>query len=142
MTSTTTQNDARELTSQLWAMANDLRGKMDASEYRDYILGFIFYRYLSKRQERHLVDSGLLDFTYGKQSVTFTLPQTEGNWALFLYAGVSGATTGVTVIFRKLKLEEGSIATSWQASPEETSETLGQLTEAVRRRRKTKPKDE
>ena len=75
--------------------------------------------------------SGLLDFTYGKQSVTFMLPETEGNWALFLYAGVSGATTGVTVIFRKAKLEEGSIATSWSAAPEETSETLGQLTEAV-----------
>ena len=75
--------------------------------------------------------SGLLDFTYGKQSVTFTLPDTDGNWALFLYAGVSGATTGVTVVFRKIKLEEGSIATSWQASPEETSEALGQLTEAV-----------
>lgn len=59
----TTQNDARELTSQLWAMANDLRGKMDASEYRDYILGFIFYRYLSKRQERYLANSGLLEFT-------------------------------------------------------------------------------
>lgn len=62
MTSTT-QNDARELTSKLWAMANDLRGKMDASEYRDYILGFIFYRYLSKRQERYLANSGLLEFT-------------------------------------------------------------------------------
>ena len=59
----TTQNDARELTSKLWAMANDLRGKMDASEYRDYILGFIFYRYLSKRQERYLTNSGLLEFT-------------------------------------------------------------------------------
>ncbi len=75
--------------------------------------------------------SGLLDFTYGKQSVTFSLPETEGNWALFLYAGMSGATTGVTVVFRKAKLEEGSIATSWSAAPEETSETLGQLTEAV-----------
>ena len=60
--------------------------------------------------------SGLLDFTYGKQSVTFTLPETEGNWALFLYAGVSGATTGVTVVFRKVKLEEGSMATSWSAA--------------------------
>ena len=59
----TTQNNARELTSKLWAMANDLRGKMDASEYRDYILGFIFYRYLSKRQERYLANSGLLEFT-------------------------------------------------------------------------------
>ena len=44
---------------------------------------------------------------------------------------MSGATTGVTVIFRKAKLEEGSVATSWSAAPEETSETLGQLTEAV-----------
>lgn len=76
MTSTTTQNDARELTSQLWAMANDLRGKMDASEYRDYILGFIFYRYLSKRQERHLVNSGLLDFT---DSETSSNPQDVNN---------------------------------------------------------------
>ncbi|MFR0604074.1 type I restriction-modification system subunit M N-terminal domain-containing protein [Bifidobacterium pseudolongum subsp. globosum] len=57
MASTTPQNNARELTSQLWAMANDLRAKMDASEYRDYILGFIFYRYLSKRQERNLASS-------------------------------------------------------------------------------------
>jgi type I restriction enzyme M protein len=42
-------------------MANDLRGKMDASEYRDYILGFIFYRYLSENQEKYMVDQGLLD---------------------------------------------------------------------------------
>ncbi|WP_289098488.1 type I restriction-modification system subunit M [uncultured Bifidobacterium sp.] len=76
MTSTATQNDARELTSQLWAMANDLRGKMDASEYRDYILGFIFYRYLSKRQERNLADSGLLDFT---DSETSSNPQDVNN---------------------------------------------------------------
>lgn len=68
MTSPDTQNDARELTSKLWAMANDLRGKMDASEYRDYILGFVFYRYLSKRQERYLADSGLLEFTDDESS--------------------------------------------------------------------------
>lgn len=70
--------------------------------------------------------SGLLDFTYGKQSVTFTLPDADGNWALFLYAGVSGETTGVTVTFRKVMLEEGNMATSWNAAPEEASETLGQ----------------
>ncbi|MCI1901767.1 MAG: type I restriction-modification system subunit M [Bifidobacteriaceae bacterium] len=55
------RNSAKQLTSQLWAMANDLRGKMDASEYRDYILGFIFYRYLSENQEKYMVDQGLLD---------------------------------------------------------------------------------
>lgn len=57
---------AKNLTSQLWAMANALRGKMDASEFRDYILGFIFYRYLSAKQERFLKNSGLLTVKDGE----------------------------------------------------------------------------
>jgi type I restriction enzyme M protein len=39
----------RQLEQQLWAIANILRGKMDADEFRDYILGFIFYKYLSEK---------------------------------------------------------------------------------------------
>lgn len=38
-----------ELHTQLWSMANDLRGSMDASEFKNYILGLIFYRYLSDK---------------------------------------------------------------------------------------------
>ncbi|MCH4170772.1 MAG: type I restriction-modification system subunit M [Lactobacillus sp.] len=38
-----------ELQKRLWAIANDLRGNMDASEFRNYILGLIFYRFLSDR---------------------------------------------------------------------------------------------
>ena len=41
-----------ELHSQLWAIANDLRGNMDASEFKNYILGLIFYRYLSDNLEK------------------------------------------------------------------------------------------
>jgi len=37
------------LQTQLWAVANELRGNMGADEFRDYILGFIFYKYLSER---------------------------------------------------------------------------------------------
>ncbi|NOQ50193.1 MAG: hypothetical protein GQ557_00815, partial [Mycoplasmataceae bacterium] len=33
----------KELNTQLWAVANKLRGKMDPDEYRNYILGFIFF---------------------------------------------------------------------------------------------------
>ncbi len=36
---------------QLWNIAITLRGKMDADDFRDYILGFIFYKYLSRKME-------------------------------------------------------------------------------------------
>ena len=40
----------KQLEQQLWNIANELRGKMDADEFRDYILGFIFFKYLSEKQ--------------------------------------------------------------------------------------------
>lgn len=40
-----------ELHKRLWDIANDLRGNMDASEFRNYILGLIFYRFLSEKTE-------------------------------------------------------------------------------------------
>ena len=48
------QQQAAELSSQIWAIANDLRGGMDANEFRNYILGTIFYRYLSERTENYM----------------------------------------------------------------------------------------
>ena len=41
----------KQLEQQLWNIANELRGKMNADEFRDYILGFIFYKYLSNKIE-------------------------------------------------------------------------------------------
>ena len=41
----------QQLEQQLWNIANTLRGKMDADDFRDYILGFIFYKYLSTKME-------------------------------------------------------------------------------------------
>ena len=41
----------KQLEAQLWNIANELRGKMNADEFRDYILGFIFYKYLSEKME-------------------------------------------------------------------------------------------
>lgn len=61
-----TEEQKRLLRDALWKIANDLRGKMDADEFRDYILGFIFFRYLSERM--HMYANGILaadGITYG-----------------------------------------------------------------------------
>jgi len=54
-----TEAQKQKLETQLWNIANELRGKMDADEFRDYILGFIFYKYLSEKQ--HLYANKLLE---------------------------------------------------------------------------------
>lgn len=45
------EDQKKVLEQQLWNIANTLRGKMNADEFRDYILGFIFYKYLSEKME-------------------------------------------------------------------------------------------
>lgn len=43
------EEQKRILESKLWDIANILRGKMNANQFQDYILGFIFYKYLSEK---------------------------------------------------------------------------------------------
>ena len=50
----------QQLASKIWEAANQMRSKIEANEYKDYILGFIFYKYLSENEERFLREQ---DFT-------------------------------------------------------------------------------
>lgn len=59
-------NQIQTIGSQLWAMANELRGNMDAGEFKNYILAFMFYRYLSEHQEKYLVDNNVIDVEEGQ----------------------------------------------------------------------------
>ena len=43
------EGNKQQLEQKLWAIADILRGSMDANEYKNYILGFIFYKYLSEK---------------------------------------------------------------------------------------------
>ena len=43
------EDQRQQINKQLWGISNLLRGKIDADDYRDYILGFIFYKYLSDK---------------------------------------------------------------------------------------------
>lgn len=59
-------NNIQSITNKLWAMANELRGTMDASEYKNYILAFMFYRYLSEHQEEYLLKNNVIDVIEGE----------------------------------------------------------------------------
>lgn len=57
----------QNITSKLWAMANELRGTMDASEFKNYILAFMFYRYLSEHQEDYILKNDLIEIKEGEK---------------------------------------------------------------------------
>ena len=46
-----TDTNQKKLGSTLWAIADQLRGAMDADDFRDYMLSFLFLRYLSDNYE-------------------------------------------------------------------------------------------
>lgn len=50
----------QQLASKIWESANKMRSKIEANEYKDYILGFIFYKYLSDTEVKWLKEN---DFT-------------------------------------------------------------------------------
>lgn len=48
----------QQLAAKIWASANKMRSKIEANEYKDYILGFIFYKYLSEQEEKYFFSQG------------------------------------------------------------------------------------
>ena len=48
----------QQLAAKIWESANQMRSKIEANEYKDYILGFIFYKFLSDKEEKYLLGLG------------------------------------------------------------------------------------
>lgn len=51
----------QQLASKIWESANKMRSKIEANEYKDYILGFIFYKFLSDKEIAYLESQGITD---------------------------------------------------------------------------------
>ena len=51
----------QQLASKIWESANKMRSKIEANEYKDYILGFIFYKFLSDKEVKYLKALGYTD---------------------------------------------------------------------------------
>jgi len=49
----------QQLASKIWESANKMRSKIEANEYKDYILGFIFYKFLSEKEEEFFKKNGM-----------------------------------------------------------------------------------
>ena len=49
----------QQLATKIWESANKMRSKIEANDYKDYILGFIFYKYLSDKELKFLKEEGL-----------------------------------------------------------------------------------
>lgn len=48
----------QQLATKIWESANKMRSKIEPNEYKDYILGFIFYKYLSDKEVKHILNLG------------------------------------------------------------------------------------
>lgn len=51
----------QQLANKIWESANKMRSKIEANEYKDYILGFIFYKYLSDKELKFLKENDFTD---------------------------------------------------------------------------------
>jgi len=51
----------QQLASRIWESANRMRSKIEANEYKDYILGFIFYKFLSDKEVKYLRENDWTD---------------------------------------------------------------------------------
>lgn len=69
---------SEEIKRRLWNGANELRGSMDASRYKDYMLGLMFYKFLSdKTLETFKITAGLGQVTEAKLVVEYAKAQVE-----------------------------------------------------------------
>ena len=50
-----------QLASTIWESANQMRSKIEANEYKDFILGFIFYKYLSDKKVQFFEGIGMTE---------------------------------------------------------------------------------
>jgi len=72
----------QQLASKIWESANKMRSKIEANEYKDYILGFIFYKYLSDTEVKFLYEN---DFT---ENDIRALAEADADAVAFIQKGI------------------------------------------------------
>ena len=72
MTDNRKEQERAELHRTIWGIANDLRGSVDGWDFKQYVLGMLFYRYISENLTNYInrgeQEAGNPSFDYGKLS--------------------------------------------------------------------------
>lgn len=76
----------QKLATKIWESANKMRSKIEANEYKDYILGFIFYKYLSDKEISFMKSEGATDddLKYLSEDDEDTVKHIQGNIGYFI----------------------------------------------------------
>lgn len=101
--------ELENIESSIWDMANNLRGNMDASEYKNYILPFMFYRFLSEQQNKYLVDEGIVDVEPGQNPAYAAMDDLFGTTDLDVIRSYANATKNFTDLYDTKKGADGEI---------------------------------
>lgn len=126
--------NSRKLAQQIWSIANDLRGNMDASKFKDYILGVIFYRYLSTHTETYMNDVLKNDgITYrealSSENTNKELAKEVRNWALENLGYIIEPDMLFDSLVEQIKNKTFTIETFELAINKLTGSTIGQKSE-------------
>ena len=76
----------QQLAAKIWESANKMRSKIEANEYKDYILGFIFYKFLSDKEVKFLKENDWTDeyLPYATEEDTETVETVQKNIGYFI----------------------------------------------------------
>ena len=82
MVDTKKEQEREELHRAIWAIADELRGAVDGWDFKNYVLGTMFYRYISENLTNYInsgeQDAGNTEFDYAKMSDTEAEEAREG----------------------------------------------------------------
>ncbi len=102
-------NEIIAIETKIWEMANKLRGNMDAADYKNYILPFMFYRYLCDKQNRYLVDENIIEVEPGQDPAYAAMDLLFGTTDLAILRTYSKASKSFTNFHVEKKDENGKL---------------------------------
>lgn len=95
MVDTKKEQEREELHRAIWAIADDLRGAVDGWDFKSYVLGTMFYRYISENIASYInqgeIDAGNPDFSYEDMPCGGRIP----NRSIWILLGCADARFGI-----------------------------------------------